>query len=296
MTDFVINYIYLDNCLVLEKSCMMATAKVGEFQLSSLNSNLEFDVQMTCQACSNAVKSSLENLDGVQNVSIDLEKQQVLVETSLPSSVIQEKIESTNRKAILKGIGTISNGSSSIAQAAVAALTGPTNVMGIVRFLQEQDSNCIIDGTVDGLEPGEHGLHVYEYGDLSNGCAKLGQHYNPTNSSHGGPLDTEKHVGDLGNIIADATGRATFRMENDALQVWNIIGRSLALTANRDDCGKGNNEMSKINGNCGKGIACGIIARSAGLFENPKRLCQCSGRTVWEERDDTIQSNRQSKM
>lgn len=32
-------------------------------------------------------------------------------------------------------------------------------------------------------------------------------------------------------------------------------------------------------------IACGIIARSAGLFENDKKICACDGVTLWEERD-----------
>ena len=28
---------------------------------------------------------------------------------------------------------------------------------------------------------------------------------------------------------------------------------------------------------------CGIIARSAGLFQNPKKVCTCDGVTVWDE-------------
>ena len=34
---------------------------------------------------------------------------------------------------------------------------------------------------------------------------------------------------------------------------------------------------SPRNGNCGTGVACGIIARSAGLGENTKRICACDG-------------------
>jgi len=33
-------------------------------------------------------------------------------------------------------------------------------------------------------------------------------------------------------------------------------------------------------------VACGIIARSAGIFENTKRLCTCSGATIWQERQE----------
>lgn len=32
-------------------------------------------------------------------------------------------------------------------------------------------------------------------------------------------------------------------------------------------------------------IACGIIARASGLFENSKKICACDGVTLWEERD-----------
>ncbi len=32
-------------------------------------------------------------------------------------------------------------------------------------------------------------------------------------------------------------------------------------------------------------LACGVIARSAGLFENMKKICSCSGKTLWEERE-----------
>ena len=38
---------------------------------------------------------------------------------------------------------------------------------------------CVIEGTVDGLEPGEHGLAVHETGDISQGCHTVGDHYNP---------------------------------------------------------------------------------------------------------------------
>jgi hypothetical protein len=36
----------------------------------------------------------------------------------------------------------------------------------------------------------------------------------------------------------------------------------------------------------GSPLSCGIIARSAGLFENSsKRFCACDGVAIWDERD-----------
>ena len=39
----------------------------------------------------------------------------------------------------------------------------------------------------------------------------------------------------------------------------------------------------------------GIVARSSGVFGNRKKVCQCSGETIWEEatrvREETIRSS-----
>ncbi|EPB74604.1 copper/zinc superoxide dismutase [Ancylostoma ceylanicum] len=69
-------------------------------------------------------------------------------------------------------------------------------------------------GTVSGLTPGLHGFHVHETGDLGNGCLASGPHYNPTNVVHGGPMDTVRHVGDLGNINTPDNGSASLAGTN----------------------------------------------------------------------------------
>lgn len=58
-------------------------------------------------------------------------------------------------------------------------------------------------------------------------------------------------MGDLGNIIADKAGRALFRFQNNDIKISDIIGRSLVVTENEDDLGKGENLNSKIDGNSG---------------------------------------------
>lgn len=42
---------------------------------------------------------------GVESVSIDVSKEEVLVESALTSAEVQALIESTGRRAVLKGIG-----------------------------------------------------------------------------------------------------------------------------------------------------------------------------------------------
>lgn len=48
-------------------------------------------------------------------------------------------------------------------------------INGVVRFVQINNNECIVDGTIDGLSPGKHGFHIYECGDLSNGCDRFEQ-------------------------------------------------------------------------------------------------------------------------
>ncbi|KAM4721485.1 copper chaperone for superoxide dismutase isoform 2-T2 [Rhinophrynus dorsalis] len=240
---------------------------------------------MTCEKCVNAVKNSLQDVKGVTDVSISLESKMVLVETTLLAQEVQRLLESTGRSAVLKGMG--SRESKNLG-AAVAMMSGEGPIQGVVRFLQVSDNICVIEGTLDGLSPGLHGIHIHEFGDLSDACESCGEHYNPDGNSHGGPGEVDRHVGDLGNIFASDYGRATFRLEDKRLKVWDIIGRSLVVDEGEDDLGYGGHPLSKITGNSGKRLACGIIARSAGLFENDKQICSCDGVTIWEERDFPI--------
>lgn len=60
---------------------------------------------MTCQSCVNKISNALDGVDGITNVDINLDKQTVLVDTSLPSTVVKSHIESTGLIAVLKGYG-----------------------------------------------------------------------------------------------------------------------------------------------------------------------------------------------
>ncbi|XP_014433287.2 copper chaperone for superoxide dismutase isoform X2 [Pelodiscus sinensis] len=261
---------------------------------------LEFAVQMNCQECVDAVQASLQGATGLRVLDIQLDSQSVLVETSMSSEKVKDLLESTGRRAVLKGMG--SNAPHSLG-AAVAMMSGPSLVQGVVRFLQVSPEKCIIEGTIDGLEPGLHGLHIHEFGDITNSCDSCGDHFNPNRECHGGPQDAHRlahpgnfdnlaalfqHLGDLGNVLAGNNGRAAFQMEDTQLKVWDIIGRSLVVDSGEDDLGQGGHPLSKVCGNSGERLACGIIARSAGLFENPKQICTCDGVTLWEEREKPV--------
>ena len=81
---------------------------------------------------------------------------------------------------------------------------------GVVSFSQDSiTSPTKIACSVRGLNPnGKHGIHIHQFGDLSEGCTTAGPHFNPHNKLHGGPFTEERHVGDLGNLTADPFGSA----------------------------------------------------------------------------------------
>jgi Cu-Zn family superoxide dismutase len=120
---------------------------------------------------------------------------------------------------------------------------GDAAVEGTVRFSQTADDEpTTIDVEIKGLKPGPHGFHVHEFGDNTNGCVSAGGHFNPFGKKHGGPDDEERHVGDLGNVVADETGVARTTIKDRLVTLGgphSIIGRTMVVHADEDDFGKG---------------------------------------------------------
>jgi len=138
-------------------------------------------------------------------------------------------------------------------------------IKGIVYFTEDlKNNNVIIDINIKGLKKNsKHGFHVHECGDMSDKCESMCAHFNPKNKNHGGPDSKERHVGDLGNLITDKNGIASYRQVDNVIKLRgtksNIIGRGLIIHADEDDCGLGNEKDSLTTGHAGKRIACAVI-------------------------------------
>ncbi|XP_077449099.1 superoxide dismutase [Cu-Zn] [Stigmatopora argus] len=146
---------------------------------------------------------------------------------------------------------------------AVCVLKGAGETTGTVYFEQENENSPVrLTGEIKGLMPGKHGFHVHTFGDNTNGCVSAGPHFNPFNKTHAGPMDADRHVGDLGNLTAGPDKVAKIDIMDALISLAgqsSIIGRTMVIHEKEDDLGRGGNEESKKTGNAGARLACGVI-------------------------------------
>ncbi|KAG7169674.1 Superoxide dismutase [Cu-Zn]-like 3 [Homarus americanus] len=145
---------------------------------------------------------------------------------------------------------------------AVAVLEG--SVEGTLVLTQDTPPTGAtrVEGTITGLTPGLHGFHVHQFGDLSGGCGTAGGHYNPFRRNHGHPDNLQRHVGDLGNILADNNGTAYVNITDELVTLVGpraVVGRAVVVHAGEDDVGLGGDAESLKTGNAGGRVGCGVI-------------------------------------
>jgi Cu-Zn family superoxide dismutase len=132
-----------------------------------------------------------------------------------------------------------------------------SQVTGTVTFTSDADGTKVV-ADVTGLKPGQHGLHIHEKGDCSApDASSAGAHFNPAHSHHGGPTaPPERHAGDFGNVVADASGKAHLDLKDKNLKLSgtdSILGKSVVVHEKEDDL------KTDPSGNSGARIACGVI-------------------------------------
>jgi Cu-Zn family superoxide dismutase len=148
--------------------------------------------------------------------------------------------------------------------AAIAVIrpTEGSQAAGLVTFTAT-DGGVKVVADVTGLSPGKHGFHIHEYGDVSDAAKAMstGGHYDPEGTHHHAlagaeGTDAPHHAGDMGNLIADETGKAHLEMVLTGVTLMGptdpIVGRSVIVHAKPDDGGQ-------PTGNAGGRVGAGVI-------------------------------------
>ncbi|HLV26716.1 MAG TPA: superoxide dismutase family protein [Gemmatimonadales bacterium] len=127
--------------------------------------------------------------------------------------------------------------------------------------LADAATGITLTGTLTGLPPGEHAIHVHTVGACEVPFTSAGGHWNPTDSEHGTQNPNGPHFGDMLNVTvaADSTVSVQRDTPGGMLEGENALldadGASVVVHAGPDD------NVTDPAGNAGDRIACGVITR-----------------------------------
>ncbi|KAI1355740.1 heavy-metal-associated domain-containing protein [Xylaria sp. FL0043] len=250
-----------------------------------------FAVHMTCDSCVKSVSDALYNLDGITSVDVNLKDQLVAVKGTAAPSAIVSAIEATGRDAILRGSGASNSaavciletyhrnergGDALVPASDPEASTGDSavrdrEVRGLARMVQVSPTTTLIDLTLRGVAPGRYNATIREYGDLKFGAASTGPIWV-------GGSGTTQPWGVLGSVEVGGDGRGAVFLDHP-VQIWEVIGHAMVVSNQEEGQGELKNDENTV---------VGVIARSAGMWDNDKTVCSCTGKTLWEERKDEV--------
>ena len=118
---------------------------------------------------------------------------------------------------------------------------------------------------IEGLTPGEHGMHFHVKADCSDkGFKNSGGHINPDGMQHGLNNPNGPDNADMPNLIVDANGKAVVTVPNDRLSfygegerpaLFDADGSAMIIHANADD------QISQPIGGAGARVACAVITQ-----------------------------------
>lgn len=181
-------------------------------------------------------------------------------------------------------------------------LHGSGNVIGIVEIKAVHGHvNMKVAANSDQIKVGLHGFHVHGAPVDGTDCVSTGGHYNPEGVNHGGPDDAVRHVGDLGNVVANAAGTQegddwcrhaaaslqTPPSESNTLNAkYSSLGRAKAACSTESTCQGINQQGNKFALTTGT-----VIKRSHGpkyARSNAWLPGKCGGQIQTTVKDDVV--------
>jgi Cu-Zn family superoxide dismutase len=111
---------------------------------------------------------------------------------------------------------------------------------------------------VQGLTPGEHGVHLHSVGECDGSTEKpfdsAGSHFNPGEMHHG------MHSGDIGNLTIDENGNGVYifgsgswSLDDGLFGLADADGTAIVIHESVDDL------VTDPSGNSGARIACAVL-------------------------------------
>ncbi|ODV93669.1 hypothetical protein PACTADRAFT_4572 [Pachysolen tannophilus NRRL Y-2460] len=220
-----------------------------------------YAVPLHCDSCVTSVRNALKEIDGISKFDIDLKSQTLSVEGSVPPSRIVKAIQSTGKDAIIRGTGRPNS-------AAVCILESFDEkdrlnpVRGLARIVSLNDKQCLIDLTMNGVTKGIYYPSIRSNGNLSQGALSTGKSIYDIS-----PIEVNEQ-----SDLPDLASGQHFVIAS--MKIDDLIGRSVIV--------------SQLKDKVAPDSLAGVIARSAGIWQNDKEVCSCTGKTVWQERKDAI--------
>lgn len=144
-------------------------------------------------------------------------------------------------------------------------------------MVQVSSDMTLVDLTVNGLSPGRYWATVRQAGDISQGAASTGGIWEALKSTVLGSETPKEPRGVFGTVDVDEKGRGNVFMDRP-VAIWEMIGRSMVLSESKEGPFKREDPNTLV----------GVIARSAGVWDNDKMVCSCSGKNVWQERQEQV--------
>jgi len=173
----------------------------------------------------------------------------IAVEFSLPQQMLptlQGLIASPTQASVDAYMGADTDGQ-----------TGDLLGEGHLSLIDNQISSTT--GTLRGLTPGVHGIHIHAVGRCEPPFQTAGGHWNPLMRKHGVENPDGPHAGDMQNIVVGSDGTATVSVTTPmgtlrgANGLLDTDGASVVVHAAADDY------KTDPSGNSGARVACGVV-------------------------------------
>jgi Cu-Zn family superoxide dismutase len=184
------------------------------------------------------------------------------VANELPSRQLREKstIESSTRPSSDLAPIRIAQRAKDGAAATAEVKSADGKDVGTVTLTQTR-SGVRLSGSLKGLPPGEHALHVHSVGKCEPPFTSAGPHFNPAQKKHGKLNPEGHHAGDMDNITVPASGNLPLKIVNKDItlekgkpnSVFQEGGTAVVIHAAKDDY------TTDPAGNAGDRIACGVV-------------------------------------